>query len=242
MDNGGIIATCLTILALGDKFFIKVRGSFNILFSAKNDEKDTILIHSPKLLRDLKLKFGHIVRKEKEAATFGVLEMVIMHPQESNVMTVPEKQMEFQSGVRMLLYLIKCSRPEISNPVQELTKVVDRATPVHWKAIKHTIKYVLDTENYALTIKPNMKDGAFKLGRVSDSEFGGDKDTRGSVSISIHCFLWSVNCMEVESWEKPYSVFYRRRVFWYIGIGKLSHFRKSNFRDHESHSGISYYN
>jgi hypothetical protein len=32
-----------------------------------------------------------------------------------------------------------------------------------------------------LKIKPNKKNGVFTLGGVSDSEFGGDKDTRISV-------------------------------------------------------------
>ena len=97
----------------------------------------------------------------------------------------PEKQTKFWYGVGMLLYLIKYSRLEISNPVQELTKVVDGATPGHWKAMERTIKYVLDTENYALKIKPNKKNGFFTLGGVSDSEFGGDKDTR----VSVYGFL-----------------------------------------------------
>jgi hypothetical protein len=100
-------------------------------------------------------------------------------------MTGPEIQTEFRLGVGILLYLIKDSRPEISNPVRELTNVVDRATPGHWKAIEHTIKYILDTENHALKIKPNKQNGVFLLGTVNDSEFGGDKDTR----ISVYSYL-----------------------------------------------------
>jgi hypothetical protein len=34
-----------------------------------------------------------------------------------------------------LLYLIKHSRPDLSNSIMELTKVLDGATPAHWKAI-----------------------------------------------------------------------------------------------------------
>ena len=33
----------------------------------------------------------------------------------------------------MLLYLVKHSRPEISNAVRELSKVGDGATKSHWK-------------------------------------------------------------------------------------------------------------
>jgi hypothetical protein len=62
-----------------------------------------------------------------------------------------------------------------------MTKVVNGATSGHWKAMERTIKYISDTKNYALKIKPNKQNGFFTLGGVSDSEFSGDKDTRISV-------------------------------------------------------------
>jgi hypothetical protein len=54
--------------------------------------------------------------------------------------------------------------------------------------MERTIKYVLDTENYAFKIKLNKKDEVFTLGSVSDSDFGGDKDTRISVYGSLLFF------------------------------------------------------
>jgi hypothetical protein len=188
VDDGGIIATRSTIKAileaLGNEFVIKVLGPLKHFVGChiiENDQKDTIWIHQPNLLRDLKGKFGEIIGKGKPAATPGAPKTTVMRPQEGDVLIGPEMQTQFRSGVGMLLYLIKHSRPEISNPVRELTKVVDGATHGHWKAMQRTIKYVLDTENYALKIKPNKKNGVFTLGGVSDSEFGGDKDTRISV-------------------------------------------------------------
>jgi hypothetical protein len=54
----------------------------------------------------------------------------------------------------MLLYLVKHSRPDISNAVRELTKVIDGATNAHWKSLIHTITFVLDTRLYALILSP----------------------------------------------------------------------------------------
>ncbi|HSN67552.1 MAG TPA: Ty1/Copia family ribonuclease HI [Fusibacter sp.] len=80
----------------------------------------------------------------------------------------------------MLLYLVKHSRPDISNAVRELSKVADGATKGHWKALLRAIKYVLDTENYGLRIKPKVDKG-FYLEGISDSEYAGDSDTQISV-------------------------------------------------------------
>jgi hypothetical protein len=45
----------------------------------------------------------------------------------------------------MLLYLVKHSRPDISNSVRELSKVADGATEGHFKALLSTVKYFMDT-------------------------------------------------------------------------------------------------
>ena len=84
----------------------------------------------------------------------------------------------------MLLFLIKHSRPDISNAVRELTKVLDGATQAHWKAMMRVIKYVLDTKQYALKLHPTINQDEkqmFYLEGISDSEFTGDRDTRTSV-------------------------------------------------------------
>jgi hypothetical protein len=94
----------------------------------------------------------------------------------------PEQQTKYRSGVGMLLYLVKHSRPDISNAVRELTKVSDGATPAHWKAMLRVIKYVIDTKMLALKLKPNYsKDKKIYIEAYSDSEFAGDRETRASV-------------------------------------------------------------
>jgi hypothetical protein len=82
----------------------------------------------------------------------------------------------------MLFYLVKHSRPDISNAVRELTKVLDGATNAHWKTLIRTIKFVLDTKLDALRLSPfTKKDGSLFLHGYSDSEFAGDRETHKSV-------------------------------------------------------------
>jgi hypothetical protein len=69
-----------------------------------------------------------------------------------------------------------------SHAVREITKVLDGATPAHWKAMLLVIKYVIDTKILALKLKPNFsKDKKIHIEAYSDSEFAGDKETRASV-------------------------------------------------------------
>jgi hypothetical protein len=82
----------------------------------------------------------------------------------------------------MLLYLVEHSRPDISNAVRELTKVLDGATNSHWKSLIGAIKFVLDTKLYALRLSPfSKKDVSLFLHGYSDTEFAGDRDTCKSV-------------------------------------------------------------
>ena len=83
----------------------------------------------------------------------------------------------------MLLYLVKHSRPDIANPVRELSKVLDGATSAAFKEMLRIIKYVLDTKTLGLKLEPTMeKDQPWELNCFTDSDYAGDPDTRRSVS------------------------------------------------------------
>jgi hypothetical protein len=50
-----------------------------------------------------------------------------------------EQQKMFRSTIRTLLYLVKLSRPDIANPVRELSKAMDGAAPAHENELKRLI-------------------------------------------------------------------------------------------------------
>ncbi len=93
----------------------------------------------------------------------------------------PEKQSKFRTEVGMLLYLTKHSRPEILNAVRELTKVLDGATPGHYKMMIQVMNYIMETKDYGVHIKPTKSGRLFQLRAKADSELCGDKETRISV-------------------------------------------------------------
>ena len=86
-----------------------------------------------------------------------------------DISKVDEKtQSMYRSGVGTLLYLIKHSRPDITNPVRELSKSMDGASMAHVTEMYRVINFVLDTKTLGLRMAPIFKDGIWKLEALSD--------------------------------------------------------------------------
>ena len=58
-----------------------------------------------------------------------------------------EEHETYRSGVGTLLYLTKHSRPDICNPVRELSKPMDEPAPVHLKEMYKVIDMYYPQEN-----------------------------------------------------------------------------------------------
>ena len=90
----------------------------------------------------------------------------------------------YRSGVGMLLYLIKFSRPEISNAVREIAKVMDGPTPAHMKSLFCLIKYVIDTKHFGLVMMPEEPkiENIWELQAFCDSDYASDQNGHKSIS------------------------------------------------------------
>jgi hypothetical protein len=88
--------------------------------------------------------------------------------------------MNFVPVWEKLLYLLKHSRPDLSNSVRELSKVLDDTEETHYKAMKRCIKFVLDTKAKGLKIAPDA--GKEMLTGICDASFAPDKNTRRSIT------------------------------------------------------------
>jgi hypothetical protein len=101
----------------------------------------------------------------------------------------------------MLLYLVKHSRPDIANVVRELSKCMDGATPAANKELKRVIKFVLDTRNYGLKIEPIVRktEDNWDIVIYTDSDYGGDKESRISVTGYIIYLLGVPICWKSKS-------------------------------------------
>jgi hypothetical protein len=156
--------------------------SCNIAFDA---QRKKAWLGQPHLIKNLERKFGELVAGMQRYRTPGTPGIGINRPmkEDKNCLVSSEDQVLYRSGVGMLLYLVKHSRPDIANVTRELSKVMDGATPAALKELKRVIKFVLDTRTFGLKIEPKLGEDKNKwtMTVFTDSEYSGDKETRLSV-------------------------------------------------------------
>ena len=87
----------------------------------------------------------------------------------------------YRSGVGTLLYLTKHGRPDICNPVRELSKNMDAPVLVHLKEMYKVIRHVLSTRGYRQKFELSNDIIKWALKALSDRDFASDKETRISV-------------------------------------------------------------
>jgi hypothetical protein len=135
----------------------------------------------PSIIKNLDSKFGETVKDLAFYRTPGTPGFSVQRPEPSDC--IPEaEQTRFRSAIGILLYLTKHSRPEIANPVRELSKVMDGATPGQFKEMTRIVKYVLTTKAKGLKLELDVNHKGWYLEGLSDSDFATDKDSRISVT------------------------------------------------------------
>ena len=93
-------------------------------------------------------------------------------------------QSMYRSGMGTLLYLTKHSRPDIINPVRELSKSMDGASMAHVTEMYRVINFVLETKTLGLRMVPIFKDGLQMI------------RTQGTVSMDTSFILWCSSGVE----------------------------------------------
>ena len=79
----------------------------------------------------------------------------------------------------MLLYLVKHSCPNLVNAIRKLSKANDGENLATYKEILHVIKYVINTKNLGLKIKPmGNSEEPWEIICFSDSDYTGDLVSR----------------------------------------------------------------
>ena len=101
----------------------------------------------------------------------------------------------YKSGAGSFLYLTKHSRPDITNPVRELSKSMDNVSIAHVTEMNRVLIF-LEMKALGLRMVLIFKDGIWKLEALSDCDFANDKDTRYSVFWIHDLFQWYSSGME----------------------------------------------
>jgi hypothetical protein len=142
-------------------------------------------ILQPDMIRKLEQMFGEIVsglRNQNIPMSAGAS---VTRPKEGDVKLSVDDQRQYRSGVGMLLYMFKHSRPELNNAVRELSKVMDGATEEHMTLLRRLIKFVIQTRDRGIRVKPLTED---EVVAFVDSGFAGDKENRRSITSTCSMF------------------------------------------------------
>ena len=141
-------------------------------------------IGQPHMVKKIRKEFGQEVAKLQRYRTPGTPGQGLVTAKSEEDKVPIEQHKRYRTGLGMLLYMIKHSRPDMANSVRELTKCVDGSTPAAYKEMLRNIKFLLDTEGKGLKIEALDLDelAEWVLILYSDSDWAGDKDTRKSVT------------------------------------------------------------
>jgi hypothetical protein len=146
----------------------------------------------PLLLTCLIKNFGEEIEGKMKFLTPGMPRFKIPRSTINMDVLDPQYQRKYRSGVGMLLYLTKYSRPYINNIVQELSKCMDSATWRAYNQLLRVIKLVIDTTTFGLKVQPKLDNNlGWDLKIFCDSNWAGDPETRVSVTVFI-IFLLNV--------------------------------------------------
>jgi hypothetical protein len=109
-------------------------------------------------------------------------------------------QRKYRSGVGMLLYLTKYSRPDISNIVRELSKRMNAASWGSYQELLCVIKFINDTKSFGWKVMPKLdNDFSWNLKIFCDSDWAGDPETRVSVTGFVIYLLDGTVCWRSKS-------------------------------------------
>ena len=149
--------------------------------TVKRIDKNKLGLIQPDMINKLDKDFGPEVKNVREAETPMGPGVSVERPKENDEKLSKAAQKRYRSAVGMLLYLVKHSRPDLSNAVRELAKVMDGATVKHEHMMRRVVKYVLATRKRGVIFKIHDV-GSISVEALCDSDYGGDKDNRRSVT------------------------------------------------------------
>ena len=173
---------------------VKVENDLHDYLSCEvvfNNDKTKAWLGQPHLIKRLEKSFTEFIesRKKYNFLTPGTPGFNVVRPKTEEEKVTAAEQSIYRSAVGTLLQFVKHSRPDIANPVRELSKCMDAATPEAVKELKRIISFVLKTKEYGLRIAPKYTQDDWSMTVYSDSDWAGDKENRHSITGFVIFFL-----------------------------------------------------
>ncbi|KRZ03009.1 Retrovirus-related Pol polyprotein from transposon TNT 1-94, partial [Trichinella zimbabwensis] len=153
----------------------------------RDRSKRTIAIGQKNYIRRVLLKFN--MESCKSVATPGdpsiklSKDMAPSNDDETNQMQL----IPYQAAVGSLIFLMNCTRPDISFEVSKVAQFAENPGLSHWKAVQRIFRYIKGTEDLKLVYCSNLKrdkigipsmENQHQLIAFCDSDWAGDADNR----------------------------------------------------------------
>lgn len=94
--------------------------------------------------------------------------------------TAINSRMPYREAIGSLMYLMVCTRPDIAYIVGVLSRYLEKPSETHWQGVKRILKYLKGTVDHGIHF--NLCSKHLQLTTYSDADWGGDPDTRRSIS------------------------------------------------------------
>ena len=168
--------------AFGKKFIVKDLGTVDHLLQMSVEwTSDCVTLSQNRLIQDMAEEFG--VADAKSVLTPMVPKLVLTRS------TNPVPNLPYRRLLGQLLWLARCSRPEIMYPVVYLASFSNCYDNQHFSALKRILKYLHSTQHLKLKFQKSARNisdgGGVPLVAFSDSDWGTDRNDRRSFSGSI---------------------------------------------------------
>ena len=114
-------------------------------------------MYQPHSIKKLDDKFGELARDIRKLNLPSLPGLNLIRPKNDDELINAKINEQYRSGFGIPLYLIKHMCPDIANTVREYSKMMDKATSLHYKTLLRLIKYVLDTKDKGSRINPRIQ-------------------------------------------------------------------------------------
>ena len=143
--------------------------------------KDKIYLHQSDVIKKIERHFREELENIQDYKTPATTRQGTVRVDENDICLTDREQFKYRSAVGMMLFLVKYSRPDISNSVRELSKANNKANYAYYTQMLRVVKYVINTRNRMLKLIPENKGEKWEFKCMCNSDYAGDKDNRLSV-------------------------------------------------------------
>jgi Reverse transcriptase (RNA-dependent DNA polymerase)/gag-polypeptide of LTR copia-type/GAG-pre-integrase domain len=188
---------------LKGNFKLKVQPLEKFLGIEIVKSKAGIFIHQKKYIENMLRRFGMSECKIQDIPMAPGLQLELSKP--------PDTSHEFQELIGSLLFLSRCTRPDIAYAVHYLSRFFTGYGKVHWETAKKILQYLQGSKQLGILFTKSELEYDVVCGFV-DADYGSDRESRKSTTGCLFTFngapiVWlskRQTCIALSSTESEY--------------------------------------